>query len=157
MQNLHSIDLNEAQKLTAAIFSAADISSGLGAISVAIIDIQGGLIFGARQPFAAAPTMDSAWNKAKTAWFYQRDTIAFRHSFSRTDNGWMPAIEGWSDRDVANARAVFPAFCDWAGGVLLKHEGAPVGAVGVSGREELEDHELAKLAFAHTLFLKAAD
>lgn len=98
-------------------------------IAVAICDSHGELLYFIRQPGVGLHSGVLAQNKGYTA---ARDRQATRDlgNWSRESGRALPY---WSD----------PRFTGFAGGVPLWHEGVVLGAVGVSGLSEEEDHLLA--------------
>ena len=98
-------------------------------IALAICDSHGELLYFIRQPGVSLHSGVLAQNKGYTA---ARDRQATRDlgNWSRESGRALPY---WSD----------PRFTGFAGGVPLWHEGAVLGAVGVSGLSEEEDHRLA--------------
>jgi len=98
-------------------------------IALAICDSHGELLYFIRQPGVGLHSGVLAQNKGYTA---ARDRQATRDlgNWSRESGRALPY---WSD----------PRFTGFAGGVPLWHEGVVLGAVGVSGLSEEEDHRLA--------------
>ena len=98
-------------------------------IALAICDSHGELLYFIRQPGVGLHSGVLAQNKGYTA---ARDRQATRDlgNWSRESGR---ALSYWSD----------PRFTGFAGGVPLWHEGVVLGAVGVSGLSEEEDHRLA--------------
>lgn len=114
----------------------------MGHIAVAVVDAAGDLLFAVRQHAVPAPIMQIAINKAITAVKFGEDTVNFRHKLDDESGEWVPG--GWSDLDVWASMKNCDVFCPWAGGTRI---GDPtdihtIGGVGVSGLDELEDHEL---------------
>ena len=98
-------------------------------IALAICDSHGELLYFIRQPGVGLHSGVLAQNKGYTA---ARDRQATRDlgNWSRESGRALPY---WSD----------PRFTGFAGGVPLWHEGVVLGAIGVSGLSEEEDHRLA--------------
>jgi uncharacterized protein GlcG (DUF336 family) len=55
--------------------------------------------------------------------------------------------EGWNLTDIVAGSKTNAFFVPWAGGVLIRspHDESIMGAIGVSGRLQLDDHQLASL------------
>ena len=93
---------------------------------------------------AGALNVQVAYAKAITAIGLGEDTIQLRYTLNQKTGVW-DRTEGWSDHDLANARQLQATFVSWAGGLQVEDSvGTTIGAVGISGRLELEDHSLAR-------------
>jgi uncharacterized protein GlcG (DUF336 family) len=121
-------------------------------VAIIVVDAHANPVWGISMPGTKAPSWDNALAKARTAVKFERDTVEFRFWRLHQDGGdpageWHLNLgtDGWSEHDLAQARHLNSDFCAWAGGSLIlnPHDGSIMGAIGVSNREELEDHELA--------------
>ena len=153
IHDLHTIDYIEARDLAAAVRDEVSSDGGLP-VATAVLDAFGGILI-IERPNSSVKAMsaDNAIRKAKTVLEFLRATAKFR--FKQNVNGeWLPAGgDGWSELDIAIALARDSNFCPWAGGIPLIREieggRCLLGALAVSNRDELEDHDLVARA-AHS-------
>lgn len=111
-------------------------------IGVSVVDACADELYTVRMDGAKAPSVPTARAKAITAVKFQRDTAAFRHE--EDGDMWKPTDSRWGLHDFVMASKINVVFCSYAGGVrLMDNEGNIIGAVGVSGRAELDDDALA--------------
>ena len=112
-------------------------------IAVAICDSHGELLYFIRQPGVGLHSGVLAQNKGYTA-VRDRQATQDLGNWSRESGRALPY---WSD----------PRFTGFAGGVPLWHEGVVIGAVGVSGLSEEEDHLLATELGQHLIRITEED
>ena len=127
MQQQTILTLEDAQRVLDAVVSALQDDSRSAAVAVA--DEHGELLAFARTDGCVFPSINNAINKAFTAARERRSTkelrdASFNDPFPMTNFGDL-------------------RYCAWMGGIPLMHEGKVIGAVGVSGMPEAEDHEYA--------------
>lgn len=142
MKSFTSIDGIDATELSTSIVLTAK-EDGLKPISVAVVDAHGHPLEAYRMEGASADSFFIAIAKAETAVRGGRDTVEITYKVENDDWKPMPAHEHRADD---NRRVVNPGFISWAGGCVIRVDGAVAGAVAVSGRDELDDHELASVA-----------
>lgn len=148
ISSLTSINYEDAEAIMAHVLAKAAADGGKP-VAVCIVDAAGDQILAARQDGVKAPSVLNAHAKAVTAVKFERPTAAFRHKPTSAvwQSRWVLTSDAWSELDIAAAMKVNPIFCHWAGGVPigLSISGSyqVIGGLGVSNREELEDHDLA--------------
>jgi glc operon protein GlcG len=103
---------------------------------IAVSDSHGELIALLRMDGAPFPSVDVASRKVLTASREQKATGELGKGF--LSNGWQ----------MANTD---PRFTGWDGGTPVRYKGKVVGAVAVSGLDQSEDAELARLGAAAIL------
>ncbi len=145
-QHHYSITTVHANELIDCVRSEVEKDGGKS-VAVVVRDIFGHILATETPHDIKYGSFDFAIRKSHTVLQFNRATAEFR--FSRQDDRtWVPNPDGWSDLDVATAMAGNPQFCAWAGGIPIVYgrQGAlyTVGALGISNREELEDHDLAE-------------
>lgn len=142
MRTIRLLDLTTALELQDHLLETAD-NDGLADVAICIVDARGVQLCATLMDDAEPSTVQTARNKALTALSFERDTVLFHHD--EQDGRWVEVDDKWSAGDLANAHAIHPDFVSWGGGVLVRspHDGTVLGAIGVSGRTELQDHELA--------------
>jgi uncharacterized protein GlcG (DUF336 family) len=153
MRTLTTLTLHDALEIQGHLLYAAE-NDGLKPVAICIVDIERRVLTSVAMDGTKKPSIDTARDKAITALDFERDTVEFRH-VRGMGNRWVPADEvasgeeklGWSEVDIMAAIKVNNVFVPWAGGVLIRspHDNSILGAVGVSNRKELEDHDLAFL------------
>jgi len=145
MHTERSVTLPEATEIGEYILATAN-SDGGKHVAIVIVNACAEPVWGVSMPRTKAPSWRNAHAKAYTAVKFERDTVEFRF-WSPGDHGRKLDPGGWSEYDLAQAMNLDPLFCAWAGGSLIRspHDGSIMGAVGVSNRDELQDHELAAL------------
>lgn len=146
MRQLQAFTETEANRLGQLVEKISDDDGGKP-VSYAIVDVCGDPILAYRIDGASADSFWIALNKARTAARSSKDTVEIAHEYA--PRGIDPNKSEWRRRSAHehrfddNHRTVNPTFVSWAGGVVLAVDGAVVGALAVSGRDELQDHELA--------------
>jgi glc operon protein GlcG len=126
-------ELSEADALVA-VKAIRDELVKRGKVAViAVSDSHGELILLQRMDGAPLPSVSVATRKVLTATRERQETGALGQGFKA--NGWQ----------MANSD---PQFTGWDGGVPVVYEGQVVGAVAVSGLDQTEDAELARLGVA---------
>ncbi len=126
-------ELGEADALLAVgVIREELVRRGKNAV-VAVSDSHGELILLQRMDGAPLPSINVATRKALTAVRERQETGALGQGFKA--NGWQ----------MANSD---PQFTGWDGGIPVVYEGHVVGAVAVSGLDQAEDAELARLGVA---------
>ncbi len=163
MRNFMSIDGDDAQLFLDTIWAAARNDKGPN-IAICVVDIRCHELRAAAMDDVVPSCVGYARAKAITALNEQIDTVAIQHVETRM-GGWKledelvdsPADvgfgisslerEAWSLVDIIAASKSSRPFSPWAGGVriLSPHDASILGAVGVSGRRQVEDHRLASL------------
>ena len=144
MQTLTSIDLADARELGEHIFQKA-LADGGEPVAIVIVDAHANPVWAISMNGTKPPSWTNAHAKACTAVEFEHNTIDFR--FYQGESGmWIPLREkGWSELDLTQAMSLDPRFCGWAGGspIINEHDRTVMGGIGVSNREEVEDHDLA--------------
>ena len=149
MRQLQALTEEEANRLGQLVEEATSEDGGKP-VSYAIVDVCGDPLLAYRLDGASADSFWIALNKARTAARSGKDTVEIAHEYGAKGLG---APEQWHRRSAHehrfddNRRTINPTFVSWAGGVVLAPTNTTgiVGAVAVSGRDELEDHDLAHL------------
>ena len=118
----------------------------LGPCAIAVADVDGNIIATRLMDGCKLPSMAVASKKAFTAARWQHSTIEFTKIFDKSD-GWIATPEAWTPMDIMAGMQTHPDFMPWGGGYLVRYKGQIVGAIGVSGYSELEDHEVAENAW----------
>ncbi len=137
-----NLGFDEARDLLDQLLAAAAKDAKLGAVAICIVDGTGRQLIAAAMDGVKTPSIAVAHDKAVTAAAWRRGTMEF--CYAMQDGKWVPAgAKAWSGIDVMAATNAWPSFTPWGGGALVMYEGKVVGAIGVSGRTEAEDHELA--------------
>jgi glc operon protein GlcG len=111
-----------------------------GRFGLCVVDDGGHVLLHVRQPGATVAAADSALTKARTAVWLGADTGGLPPA-----SPVVPALAAGVPWPVA----VFP------GGLVLRRDGAVVGAVGVGGSTDLGE-DVAVAAAAHTRLVEAA-
>jgi uncharacterized protein GlcG (DUF336 family) len=147
MISFPSLDMNDALSLQLRVIEQAH-TDGLKPVAVCIVDARGEQLSAACMDGVKPPSILTAHAKAVTVVRFQRATVQFCNVQSVTNPElWVPlGLDGWDDEDIANAMKINPTFCSWPGGVpVFAHPEADiiVGAIGVSNRTAMEDHQLA--------------
>jgi uncharacterized protein GlcG (DUF336 family) len=144
MRAIRMLALAEAMELQNHLLDIAN-SDRLNPVAICIVDTTGMMLSAVTMDGTKEPSIATAHNKAVTAVQFQCDTIELCHKLD--DNSlWVPDTEGgWTQMDIANAMNINPWFVSWGGGALVRspHDDAILGAIGVSNRTEVQDHELA--------------
>jgi uncharacterized protein GlcG (DUF336 family) len=151
MRTLTTIDLADALEIQQHLLNAAQCD-GLNPVAICIVDIERRVLTSVAMDGTKKASIDTARDKAITALDFDRNTVEFCH-VRGSDERWIPAewVEsgeeklGWSLADILAASKINAVFVPWAGGALIRsaHDDSILGAVGVSNRSELEDHNLA--------------
>jgi uncharacterized protein GlcG (DUF336 family) len=145
VRQLQALTESEANRLGQLVEQISGDDGGKP-VSYAIIDVCSDPILGYRSDGASADSFWIALNKARSAVRAGKDTVEIAHVFGAKGLG---APEQWHRRSADehrfddNRRTVNPTYVSWAGGVVLAVDSGLVGALAVSGRDELDDHELA--------------
>lgn len=100
------------------------------ALSVAIVNQEGNLVYFQRGDHAYSGSIDAAIAKAKSAGAFQRPTSAFVQGIKDGRHGLLSV----------------PGVVAIEGGLPITINGRIVGAIGVSGAKSLEDEEAATVA-----------
>lgn len=143
MRQLSALTETEANRLGQLVEQISGNDGGKP-VSYAIVDVCGDPILGYRIDGASADSFWIALNKARTAARSGKDTVEIAHEYAARGPGseWQRRASH-EHRFDDNRRTVNPTFVSWAGGVVLAVDSRVAGALAVSGRDELEDHELA--------------
>ncbi|WAH61011.1 heme-binding protein [Pseudomonas silvicola] len=125
--------VNQPNVTTAAALQLADRATHMAAaqhmnICIAVTDADGHLLAFTRMQGAYAGCVEASIAKATSAARFAINTITF-YDLARKENLAIGTIPG-----------ILPAVA----GVVLKHDGAVVGAVGVSGATDLTEQKLAE-------------
>lgn len=174
MRTFMSIDAGDARLFMNLIMKTAE-NDGLPPVAVSIVDITYRQLLAAAMDDVALTCVQTAHDKAVTALAQQTDTVAILHvdtpngwvleedllggptdvsliSHGPSDAGLRLGSErsereSWSLPDLIGGSKINKVFAPWAGGVLIRspHDDSILGAVGVSGRLQLDDHRLASL------------
>jgi len=142
----YSISTPEARALLSDVRSEVIHDKGK-AVAAVVFDVFGNELCCDSPDDIKSTSLFTARRKAITVLRFNRATAAFRFKFE--GRNWVPAgKDGWSELDITIAIASDPNFCPWAGGVpincIVDGTNYKVGSLGISNREELEDHELAE-------------
>jgi uncharacterized protein GlcG (DUF336 family) len=148
MKTLLSIDINDARRLVDTVIQIATDDGGKP-VSVAVVDACGDPLLGHRMDGASADSYLIAHAKAETAMRGRKDTVEIGHINGDEPDDWVPGPPTGLRDDLNRRAAANPRFVSWAGGVCIwSRQGDDVAALAVSGRDQLEDHALAKGAIA---------
>lgn len=144
MKTFASITLADALELQAHLLEVA-AADGDDRVAICVVDARGWQLSAATMDGVDPTTVGFALAKAATAVYSRRDTVCLRHAQNDAGRWLLEHNPSWSQHDITVASAVCPTFCAWAGGVVVlsPHDGIVVGGIGVSGRSELADHQLA--------------
>jgi glc operon protein GlcG len=125
------LNLADAKKIAAG--AEAEALANNWAVSIAIVDDGGHLLWQQRQDGAAPITAHIAPAKARTASLGRRDSKIFEDTINNGRFAFLsaPELEGMLE-----------------GGVPILVDGHVVGAVGVSGVKSVEDVQIAKAGIA---------
>jgi uncharacterized protein GlcG (DUF336 family) len=149
---LTTADARQLETLVLEIGEGRHSLAGVGGdpVAISIFDATGRRLSSYCPEALRISCISHADNKALTALRFQRDTVMFCHDFPDPGAEWIKDPEKFNDGAVACAAATHPNFCHYAGGLLIKVEdGRVLGAIGVSGRAELEDHQLGVYALSN--------
>lgn len=138
-----SLGYIEAMNLVEAAISIAETDGGKP-VAVCVLDVRGTQLAAVCMDGASQANVRVAAAKAKTALEFQRDTRDFRFALDGSEKEG-----GWSTHHVVNALGINPEFSSFAGGIAVRKGPAPgyiIGAIAVSGRDELDDSALAQAA-----------
>ena len=114
---------------------AAAAGAGI-AVCVAVVDRAGYPLVFKRQPGAPFHSIDIALDKAYTA-----------VSFGRATGKWEARLSGASEM-LRQGLMQRDRFVGFGGGLPILHQGARVGAIGISGGSEAQDVAFAEAALA---------
>ena len=145
MRQLQALTETEANRLGQLVEQISREDGGKP-VSYAIVDVCGDPILSYRIDGASADSFWIALNKARTAVRAGKDTVEIAHKWApRGPSSEWRMSSAHEHRFDDNRRTVNPTFVSWAGGVVLAVDSEIVGALAVSGRDELDDHELAAI------------
>ncbi len=130
MYQVMNISHSEAQKMISVIQKRVEAENK--AAAVAVVDSHGELIAFVRMDGCHLPPLYVAINKAFTAAREQKPS---------GDVGAASRVAPFPMSNFGD-----PRYTGWAGGFPIVHDGAVVGAIGVSGLDEEQEAELARLA-----------
>jgi uncharacterized protein GlcG (DUF336 family) len=130
MRQQYTLDLADAQRAMAAAF--AEASKDGRPMAVAVTDVHGDLLLGARMDGAHARVLHHALRKAYTAAVMQRNTLAFKQDLKDRDGN----LDEWGDSRLTTLQ----------GGKVVVVDGRVVGAVAVGGNNQQRDEEIAQIA-----------
>jgi len=131
MKTKHTLELQDVQTIGAAAQAEANANSW--AVSIAIVDDGGHLLWFARLDGAATISAHIAPAKARTAALGRRESKVYEDIINggRVSFLSVPELEGMLE-----------------GGVPILKDGQCIGAVGVSGVKSTEDAQIAKAGIA---------
>lgn len=133
MWNKSMISLEQAQNAIAAMVADYNRDTNRRKVDMAVVDDAGNLLAYARMDGCLRPTF--AIRKAYTSAVRGIDTAAFAEQISSTGR----SLESFGD----------PQLIALAGGVVVMHEGAVVGAIGVGGLPSgLDDEAISRAGLA---------
>ena len=137
----HMLDYTDARELLDFIIEQAAGRQ----IAIAVVDLTGRLLAVASINGVGQHYTDFAIAKAMTALHEELNTVDFR--FIYEEGKYVERVDNltWAEWELTHAAQLRPGFCGWAGGTVVNNPNNPdhiVGAIGVSGLSELEDHEL---------------
>lgn len=146
MKDLRSISFDEAFRLV-----QAAIHTPGKPVAVCVLDARGVQLAALCADGATEGNVRTARAKCVSVLEFQRHTVEFHFEFDSERACWVPKDIDWPARNVVNASAINPTFSSFAGGVAIREEtfgqplgqGPILGAIAVSGRPELEDHDAA--------------
>lgn len=146
MQTSNSISTKDALELWEHVVRTASNDGGVP-VSSAVVDAYGQPLVAQRMDGAPPFTFMVALSKAQEAVQFGKDTIDFAHVWDEKDGKWKSGPADHNRLDD-NRRSVFPNYVSWAGGILIREyspnlDGAIIGGLGVSARDQLDDHKLA--------------
>lgn len=125
VRNLPSLSLTLAQEALTAALTEAEKNSI--AVSFALVDAAGQTVLAAHMDGAPAPSRAIALRKATTA-----------VGFNTATADWDEILQGFS-AGVREGLPLMPGLALFGGGEPLRHAGAVIGAIGVSGSSEALD------------------
>lgn len=147
MREFMSLSSSEAMRLVEAATHTASEDGGKP-IAICVLDVRGTQLAAVCMDGASEANVRTAHAKAKAVLEFQRDTRDFR--FNRDGSA---KESGWPEHHVVNALGINPEFCSFSGGVSVRqrfgaagNNGPIIGAIAVSGRDELDDHKVAEQA-----------
>ncbi len=131
MNSKPSLTLEDVKRIAAA--AEAEASANKWAVSIAIVDDGGHLLWLQRLDGAAPISAQIAPNKARTSALGRRESRIYEEMINQGRVSFLsaPALEGMLE-----------------GGVPIVHEGQCLGAVGVSGVKSTEDAQIARAGIA---------
>jgi glc operon protein GlcG len=119
----------------------------LAAVAVAVADVDGNIIASLLMDGCKLPSMVIARKKAYTAARWRTATLEFRFTMDPVSTKWVPSDDAWNQADLLAGAQSEPDFMFWGGGVPVYFYGELVGAIGISGLSEAEDHQLANRVY----------
>ena len=131
MQTKPILDLDDVKKIAAA--AEAEARANNWAVTIAIVDDGGNLLWLQRLDGASPITVDMAMAKAKTSALGRRDTKVYEDMINNGRTSFLssPVLSGMVE-----------------GGVAIFADTNCVGAIGVSGVRSVEDVQIAKAGLA---------
>ncbi|QTW17395.1 GlcG/HbpS family heme-binding protein [Comamonas kerstersii] len=131
MKNKYELELADVKKIAAA--AEAEALKNNWAVTIAIVDDGGHLLWLQRLDGAAPISSHIAPAKARTAAVGRKDTKAFEDMINNGRNAFLsvPYVDGLLE-----------------GGVMIVKDGQVLGAVGVSGVKSSEDAQVARAGIA---------
>ena len=131
MRNKYELELADVKKIAAA--AEAEALKNNWAVTIAIVDDGGHLLWLQRLDGAAPISSHIAPAKARTAAVGRKDTKAFEVMINNGRNAFLsvPYVDGLLE-----------------GGVMIVKDGQVLGAVGVSGVKSSEDAQVAQAGIA---------
>ena len=131
MKNKYELELADVKKIAAA--AEAEALKNNWAVTIAIVDDGGHLLWLQRLDGAAPISSHIAPAKARTAAVGRKDTKAFEVMINNGRNAFLsvPYVDGLLE-----------------GGVMIVKDGQVLGAVGVSGVKSSEDAQVAQAGIA---------
>ena len=131
MKTIHALELADVKKIAAA--AEAEAQQNQWAVTIAIVDEGGHLLWLSRLDGAAPVSAHIAPAKARTAALGRRESKGYEDMINggRTSFLSAPAIDGLLE-----------------GGVPILKDGQCLGAVGVSGVKSSEDAQIARAGIA---------
>jgi len=131
MKTTHELELADVRKIAAA--AEAEANANGWAVTIAIVDAGGHLLWLQRLDGAAPLSAHIAPGKARTAALGRRDSKAYEDMVNGGPTSFLsaPALQGLLE-----------------GGVPIMKDGQCLGAVGVSGVKSSEDAQIARAGIA---------
>ena len=130
MRNRPALTLDDAQRVLAAALATA--AQKRWAVSIAILDDGANLLAFARMDGAKLGSVATAMEKARSSVLFERPTKALEEIIAAGRHAML---------NLPNSVPI-------QGGLPLIHEGAVIGAIGVSGVTSPEDEEVAEAGAA---------
>jgi uncharacterized protein GlcG (DUF336 family) len=152
---LLTIGLVEASSLAATCLKLAESDSGRP-VAITVADVQGESLVVLQQDGVSLDAISASQALARTAAREKRDTIATCFQMREERQEWHPrSVEEVRRAEVEAANrwaAGDTTYMTRAGGHCVLSFGNVIGAIGVCGRKELQDHHLAWKATVRWFF-----